>query len=74
MIIVITIILQDDGTLVYADIGRHPAPMKSNTLLLDDNRVTYALLDHTVHNKASTSQESSADKTGGKCKLLYLYL
>ena len=63
--------MQDDGTLVYADIGQHPAPMKLNTLHLDDNRVEYALLDHTIHNKASTSQESSsAAKTSGKCKVM----
>ena len=36
---------------MYADIGQHPAPMKSNinTHLLDDNRVDYAELDHSVH-------------------------
>ena len=44
-----TIILQDEGTLVYADFGQHPAPVKSNTIHLDDSCVEYALLDHSAH-------------------------
>ena len=69
-----TIIMQDEGTLVYADIGQRPAPEKSriNTHLLDDNRVDYALLDHSVHeHKVSASQESSTAKSSGTCKQCY---
>ena len=58
--------MQDEGTLVYADIGQHPAPAKSNTIHLDDSRVEYALLDHNVQkHKASTLQESSTAKESG---------
>jgi hypothetical protein len=59
--------MQDEGTLVYADIGQRPAPAKSkiNTHLLDDNRVDYALLDHFAHEQKA--QESPAAKKSGKC-------
>ena len=55
---------------MYADIGQQPAPVKSNPLLLDDNRVEYALLDHSVHqHKASTAQESLMAEESGKYKI-----
>ena len=50
---------------MYADISQCPAPVKSNTLHLDDSRVEYALLDHIAQrHKASTSQ---AAQKSGKC-------
>ena len=67
--------MQDEETLVYADIGQRPAPVKSNPLLLDDNRVEYALLDHTAQQqKSSTAQESSiAQKSGKYCQQVHVF-
>ena len=79
------IVLQNEGTLVYADISQRPEPTKSNinTHLLDDNRVEYALLNHNTQKpKVSTLQESSAASISGMCKqccnscvnaVLYMY-
>ena len=66
--IIIIIFIQDEGTLVYTDIGQRPPPtkLKINTLLLDDNRVEYALLDHFAYEQKA--QESSAATRRGKCK------
>ena len=58
---------------MYADIGQRPEPTKSNinTHLLDDNRVDYALLDHSVHEpKEPALQETSLAKINGKCNPL----
>ena len=56
--------MQDEGTLVYADIGQHPAPVKSNIniFLLDDNRVEYALLYHTTQQSFNVTRIISTQK------------
>ena len=64
--------MQDEGTLVYADIGQQPAPVRSNinTHLLDDNRVDYALLDHSVHKRKEPASQEISTKKSGRCKEL----
>ena len=75
--------MQVEETLFYADIGPASFPkqqttQKSTLLHLDDSRVEYAQLDHTVHKdkgstlKVSTTVKKNIDSGKHNTTLVYM--